>query len=187
MSCNTQQPTNFFGHINFVFISFIMKEALFYARLHGLTTDSHQIIKSVVGKSVVHRYDKNHLPENSSGKSDGEFRNRIKKAADLVSSHPIIVMKMRRRQRKSLPVPVFRYRTRQIWPPKCEVSPLHDYWMNQYQVNITTINCRNIIEERSTTRTILFRLETLVLICRFRTPPHSTCCLTHQPPQPAPI
>ena len=196
MSCNTQQPTNFFGHINFVFISFIMKEALFYARLHGLTTDSHQIIKSVVGKSVVHRYDKNHLPENSSGKSDGEFRNRIKKAADLVSSHvsipkfgnqadlvrshSIIVMKMRRRQRKSLSVPVVRYRTRQIWPPRCEVSPFHDYWMNQYQVNITTINCCNI-EERSTTRKILFRLETLVLICRFRTPPHSTCCLTHQP------
>ncbi len=138
------RSTTFFGHINFVFISFIMKEALFYARANY----SRQIIKSVVGKSVVHRYDKNHFAENSSGKSDGEFRNRINKAADLVSSHvsipkfgnqadlvrshSIIVMKMRRRQRKSLSVPVVRYRTRQIWPPKCEVSPLHDYWMNQY-------------------------------------------------------
>ena len=142
MSCNTSSLHILSG----TSISFLL--ALFYARLHGLTTDSRQIIKSVVVKSVVHRYDKNHLPENSSGKSDGEFRNSIKKAADLVSSHvsipkfgnqadlvrshPIIVMKMRRRQRKSLSVLVVRYRTRQIWPPKCEVSPFHDYWMNQY-------------------------------------------------------
>ena len=48
-------------------------------------------------------------------------------------------------------------------------------------VNITKINCCNIIEERSTTRTILFRMETLALICRVRTPPRSTYCLTHQP------
>ena len=83
MSCNTSSLHILSG----TSISFLL--ALFYARLHGLTTDSRQIIKSVVVKSVVHRYDKNHLPENSSGKSDGEFRNRIKKAADLVSSHPI--------------------------------------------------------------------------------------------------